>query len=74
MNTYSPRTGYDVETIKDYRGKTNAYISLIPTKYIKLWCTDNNGEIYRNGNNKHCVGDRDMGDKTAKVNGEHLIN
>ena len=47
LNTYAPNMGYDIETINNYWDKTKAYISLVPRKYIKIWRTGNNGQVYR---------------------------
>merc|ERR1712105_258540 len=56
FNTYAPHTGYSTDVIQKYWDKTNAYISLIPRKYIKIWCTDNNGQLYRKEQNEQNVG------------------
>ena len=52
LNTYTPHTGYPIEYINRYWGKVKAYISLIPNKLIKIWRTDNNGQLCRNDANQ----------------------
>ena len=44
LRTYAPHNGYEVEIIKN-TGIRQVHISLIPRKYIKIRCADNNGQI-----------------------------
>ena len=52
LNTYAPHMGYSKAVLKDYWGNTNAYVSLIPRKYTKIWRTGNNGQVWSNEENK----------------------
>ena len=48
LNTYAPHIGYDATVIKNYWDGANAYISIIPRKYIKygaLITMDKSGEM-----------------------------
>ena len=56
LNTYAPRNGYPSEVIQEYWNNVDAYISLIPINHIKIWCTDNNGQLTRNSQNESNVG------------------
>ena len=72
LNTYAPHMGYKIEHIQKYWNKINAYISLIPKKYIRMWCTDNNGQLRRNDTNENNIGNWTLGKKMDNTNGEEL--
>ena len=72
LNTYAPHAGYKIETLKNYWNNTNAYISLIPQKYLKIWRSDNNGQVYQNEANSYNIGKWALGGKKDNGNGERL--
>ena len=39
---------YEKEEIEEYWAKIQKYIKTIPNNLIKMWCTDNNGQIAQN--------------------------
>ena len=56
LNTYAPHNGYPVEIINRYWEDINAYTSLLPQNLIKIWCTDNNGQLSNNDTNTQNIG------------------
>ena len=51
LNTYAPHIGYHAETLKLYWGMVIAYTSLIPNNLVRVWRTDNNGQLQKTDNN-----------------------
>ena len=70
LNTYAPHVGYPAETIKQYWDMVNAYISLIPNNLIRLWCTDNNGQLSKTDNNN--IGPWALGGKLENLSSVNL--
>ena len=56
LNAYAPRKWYSNEVNKNYRGLVKARIALIPTRIIRVWCTENSGELSRNDENRGNAG------------------
>ena len=50
----------------------DAYISLIPNNLIKIWRTDNNGQLSRNDTNSQYVGKWTLGGKLENPNSQNL--
>ena len=72
LNTYAPHNGYPSEVIQEYWNNVDAYISLIPISHIKIWCTDNNGQLTRNSRNESNVGPWAIGKKLENTNSTRL--
>ena len=66
--------GYQTEQINTYCDTLNRYIDAIPNSYIRMWRTDNNGQITRPANtNTNDIGQWKLTSKTDKGNDEELI-
>ena len=72
INTYAPHIGYPTEIIEEYWKYIEAYTSLIPNNLIKIWCTDNNGQLSRNETNQKYIGKWTMGNKLENLNSQKL--
>ena len=71
LNTYAPHMGYQTEQINTYWTTLNQYIDSIPNTHIRMWCTDNNGQITKPTNtNTNNIGPWTLTNKTDKGNGE----
>ena len=73
LNTYAPHMGYQNEQINAYWATLNQYIDAIPNTYIRIWCTDNNGQISKPSNSNNNIGPWTLTNKTDKGNGGKLI-
>ena len=72
MNTYAPNNNEENESMQKYRNDFDKHIGMIPNKYIKIWCTDNNAQIARNKHNNKVVGKWTSPNSTQKGNGVTL--
>ena len=52
----APHIGYHTETLGKYWEYMDAYISPIPNNLIKIWRTDNNGQLSRGDINSQYIG------------------
>ena len=66
--------GYDAIELTKYRIELNNHMDKIPNSYIKLWLTDNNGQICQMGNTKDIIGKCTIGDKTEVGNGGNYVH
>ena len=74
LNTYAPHIGYPVETIRKYWGNAEANITLFPRKCIRLWRTDNNGQLSSNGTNATNIWPCAAWGELNSANSTNLIN
>ena len=66
--------GYRNEHFNTYWATLNQYIATIPNTYIRMWCTDNNGQITKPTNtNTNNIGQWALTSKTDKGDGGKLI-
>ena len=72
INSYAPHHGYEKEEQEKYWNLINNQINNMPDKYIKCWCTDNNGQISQNIDNKNNVGKWTIANNTTEPNGTKL--
>ena len=47
LNTYAHPNNYTDSQILDFWTNINSYIASIPRKLIRIWRTDNNGQVIR---------------------------
>ena len=74
LNTYAPHMWYQTEHINTYWTTLNQYIDTIPNTYIRMWCTDNDGQITKPpDNNANNIGHWTLTNKTDKGDGAKLI-
>jgi len=55
-----------------YRNTLKDYIQILPTKHIKLWCTDNNGQVETRIESNEVIGKWTLGKETEEGNGKQL--
>ena len=72
LNTYAPDMNHNDNDIYQYWQQVERLIEKIPKKITQIWCTDNNGQIARNGNNKNHIGKWTTSTKTEAGNGKQL--
>ena len=72
LNTYAPHIGYPTDTMKEYWEYIAAYTSLIPNNLVKIWRTDNNGQLSQNETNKKYIGKWTMGNRLGNINSQNL--
>ena len=72
LNTYAPHIGYPAETIENYWKYIEAYTSLIPNNLVKIWCTDNNGQLSQNTANNKYIGKWTLCTKLENINSRNL--
>ena len=66
--------GYNSNQIGEYWETLANHLQQIPQNNIKMWCTDNNGQISNNSKSQSkVVGNWTLSNTTEKGNGEHLI-
>ena len=72
LNTYAPRNNYPNTQIYDYWALVNSHIPNIPHKLIRIWCTDNNGQVSQNNHNDKYIGPWRMENNSTNINGDNL--
>ena len=70
--SYAPYMGYGEIERNKYRNGLNNHMDPIPNNYIKIWMTDNNGQISQEENTKDIIGKWNIGNKTEVGNGENI--
>ena len=69
INTYAPHMSYEWEEINKYWSKTQKLLKNIPNNLIKIWRTDNTGQI-AHGETYNSIGKWTTAKEMKKETGE----
>ena len=73
LYTYAPHMNYDTDEIDTYWQNLTDILNNIPNQLIKMRRTDNNGQVFKDGQNKN-MGIWTLGNKIDRGNGGNLVN